>query len=302
MGAITSWLQTLSGPGVYAIVALLVFAEDGLFVGFVLPGETVAVLGGVIASRHNGVQLWALMMIVVGAAILGDSAGYEVGRRFGPALLETRPARRHREKIDRARGFIRDRGRAAVFLGRFVSFLRALVPTFAGAGGIRYRQFLAYNAAGGLVWGAGYTLLGYLAGSAYARVEATAGMIAAITAGALVLIALAYWAWRHRAKGSRDSQRSGNSIALTRDGPAIASTAQPEDMHDRRHGPYGEPGGIPGAAPADGLSPTDVTSPALNSRATCRQTCHEAETSVMALVRGKSLTTSQRCWARARRE
>jgi membrane protein DedA with SNARE-associated domain len=207
MSAVTSWLQTLSGPGVYAIVALLVFAEDALFVGFVLPGETAAVLGGVIASGHKGVHLWTVMLVVVAAAILGDSAGYEVGRRFGPPLLETRLARRHREKIDRARGFIRDRGPAAVFLGRFVSFLRALVPTLAGAVGVRYRQFLAYNAAGGLVWGAGYTLLGYLAGNAYARVAGVAGTITAVVVGALVLIGIAYWAWRrHRAKGHRDSE------------------------------------------------------------------------------------------------
>jgi membrane protein DedA with SNARE-associated domain len=197
MSAVTSWLQTLSGPGVYAIVALLVFAEDALFVGFVLPGETAVVLGGVAASGHNGVQLWALMLVVAGAAILGDSAGYEAGRRFGPALLKTRPARRHRGKIDRAREFIRNRGAAAVLLGRFVSFLRALVPTLAGISGIRYRQFLAYNAAGGLVWAAGYTLLGYLAGNAYARVQGTAGTIAAIVVGALVLTAIAWRTWRH---------------------------------------------------------------------------------------------------------
>ena len=207
MGAITRWLQTLSGPAVYAVVALLVFAEDALFVGFVRPGETAAVLGGVIASGHHGVQLWALTLVVVGAAIAGDSAGYEVGRRFGPALLETRPGRRHRERIDRARRFIRDRGPAAVFLGRFVSVLRALVPTFAGVGGIRYRQFLAYNAAGGLIWGVGYTLLGYAAGTAYARVEGIAVTITAAIAGALVLAGVAWWALRqHRRHDGEDSK------------------------------------------------------------------------------------------------
>lgn len=117
MGAITTWLQTLSGPGVYAIVPLLVFAEDALFADFVLPGETATVLGRVIASRHDGVQLWALMLVVAAAAILGDSAGNEAGRWFGPALLKIRPARSHWDKIDRARNFIGgDRGAAEVSL------------------------------------------------------------------------------------------------------------------------------------------------------------------------------------------
>lgn len=207
MSAITGWLQTLSGPVVYAVVALLVFAEDALFIGFILPGETAAVLGGAIASRHGGVQLEALMLVVAAAAILGDTAGYEAGRWFGPALLKTRPARRHRDKIDRARNLIGDRGAAAVFLGRFVSFLRALVPTLAGVSGIRYRQFLIYNASGGLLWAAGYTLLGYLAASTYARIQGLAGTIAAVAAGALALTAITWWAWRrHHAQGSQQSE------------------------------------------------------------------------------------------------
>jgi membrane protein DedA with SNARE-associated domain len=207
MGVIATWLQTLPGPAVYAVVALLVFAEDAIFVGFVLPGETAAVLGGVIAGGHGGVQLWLLTLLVAAAAILGDSTGYEVGRRFGPALLKTRPALRHEDKIDRARVFIRDRGAAAIFLGRFVSFLRALVPTLAGISGIRYRKFLAYNVAGGLVWATGYTLLGYLAGSAYTRYQGTAALIAGIVVGVAALLAIGYWLWRRRrARASQEGE------------------------------------------------------------------------------------------------
>ncbi|MGF1429370.1 DedA family protein [Kitasatospora sp. LaBMicrA B282] len=198
MGSITHWLGGLSGPVVYAVVAALVFAEDALFVGFVLPGETAAVLGGTIAAAHRGVSLPVLMAVVVLAAVLGDTAGYAVGRYFGPKLLASRPAVRHQGKLDRARAFIRDRGPAAVFFGRFVALFRALVPTLAGVSRMPYGRFLLFNAAGGLLWGVGYTLLGFAAGTAYARVEHLVGTVLAVVVGALVLLAIGVWAWRRR--------------------------------------------------------------------------------------------------------
>lgn len=199
MQSVTHWLQGLSGPVVYAVVGLLVFAEDALFVGFVLPGETAAVLGGTIAAAHHGVSLPVVMLVVVVAAILGDAVGYGVGRWFGPRLLRTRPALRHEAKIERARGFIRDKGPAAVFFGRFVSFFRALVPTLSGVSQMPYGRFALFNAAGGTVWGVGYVLLGFAAGAAYARVEHLVGTVAAVVVGVLVAVAVGVWlVRRHR--------------------------------------------------------------------------------------------------------
>ena len=196
MQAITDWLLHLSGPLVYLVVAALVFTEDALFFGFVLPGETAVVIGGVIASAHNGVNLPALMAVVVLAAVIGDSVGYEVGRRFGPALLSTRLAVRYQDRIERSRTFMREKGPAAVFLGRFVALFRAMVPALAGLSQLPYRRFLLFNAAGGLIWGVGYTLLGYLAGAAYAKTAHTVGTVAAAVVGGIVVIALCVWLWR----------------------------------------------------------------------------------------------------------
>jgi membrane-associated protein len=89
MSWLTDWLLGPHGAGLYLLVGLLVFAEDALFIGFLLPGETAAVLGGVAASRGH-VALPVMMVVVAGAAIIGDSVGYEVGRRLGPRLLNTR--------------------------------------------------------------------------------------------------------------------------------------------------------------------------------------------------------------------
>ncbi|MFF4364569.1 DedA family protein [Streptomyces sp. NPDC001594] len=131
MHTITDWLGSLSGPVVYAVVAALVFFEDTLFFGFVLPGETAVFVGGVLASQGK-VSVYWLAVAVVLAAIAGDSVGYEIGHRFGPRILETRPLRRHRDRVEAAQDMIRRRGAPAVFFGRFIAFFRAMMPALAG--------------------------------------------------------------------------------------------------------------------------------------------------------------------------
>ena len=198
IGRLTDWLLGLHGFAVYGLVGLVVFAEDALFVGFVIPGETAAVLGGVAASVGH-VSLPAMIAVVVGAAILGDTVGYEVGRHLGPRLLRTRLLARRGARIDAAREQLARRGGTAVFLGRFVAFLRATMPALAGTAGMPYPRFVAFNSAGGLIWGAAVVLVGYLAGNSYATVEKTFGRAVALIVLALALVAVGIW-WirRHR--------------------------------------------------------------------------------------------------------
>ncbi|MCO1593683.1 DedA family protein [Micromonospora sp. RHAY321] len=196
MTRLINWLLALQGVGAYLLVGLLVFAEDALFIGFLLPGETAAILGGVAASRGH-VALPVMIAVVVGAAIIGDSAGYEVGRHLGPRLLRTRPLRRREQRIDAARDLLARRGGAAVFLGRFVAFLRAVMPALAGTAHMPYRTFLAFNAAGALVWGTGTVVLGYLAGNSYSTVEKTFGRAAALIVLAVAVTAVIAWRIRH---------------------------------------------------------------------------------------------------------
>jgi membrane-associated protein len=200
--ALLDRLFNVSGALVYSIVAVLVFAEDALFIGFLIPGETAAIIGGVIASRGH-VQLWLIALIVVAAAIVGDTVGYEVGRHLGPRLLNLKVFNKRRARLDDAQNFLRRRGGAAIFLGRFVAFFRAVMPALAGTARMRYLKFLAFNAAGGLTWGVGFTLLGYLASNSYQRVAKTAGTTAAIVVAAIVLVAVVIWRIRkHRAEKS----------------------------------------------------------------------------------------------------
>jgi len=197
------------GWSVTLLVGLLVFAEDALFVGFVLPGETAAVLGGV-AAKLGHVPLWGILLTVVAAAIVGDSVGYEIGRHFGPRVLKLHILDSHRRRLDDARDFLARRGGTAVFLGRWVAFFRAVMPALAGTVRMPYGKFLLSNAAGGIAWGVTVVLAGYAAGASYAKVENALGPVAALVVLGLALIALFAWRIRRR-RTQRNLEESRDS-------------------------------------------------------------------------------------------
>lgn len=183
----------------YLIISALVFAEDAFFIGFILPGETAAVLGGVLASQHH-LQLWLVLVLVIAAAIGGDTAGYQIGRRFGSQILEISLLQKRRAGLDRARDLLARKGGSAVFLGRFTAFFRAVMPALAGLSHMPYRRFLAFNIAGGATWGAAVVLAGYFAGSAYLTAAKTFGPTATIALLAALTAAAAAWYVRKRTK------------------------------------------------------------------------------------------------------
>ncbi|WP_069816442.1 DedA family protein [Streptomyces sp. TP-A0874] len=202
MNTITDWLAGLPSTAVYAVITALVFFEDALFFGFLLPGETAAIVGGFLASRHD-VSLYWMAGLIVFASVVGDSVGYEVGRRAGPRVLATRALRRHRSRVDSAQNLVRRRGPAAVFIARYLAFFRAVMPALAGASHMRYRTFLLFNALGGVTWGIGFTLLGYLAGHAYEQVEHLTGQVSAVVIAVLVVALLTVWQVRRHRRGRR---------------------------------------------------------------------------------------------------
>lgn len=183
----------------YLIIGALVFGEAAVFVGFVLPGETAVLLGGVLAATHR-LSLAAVLVLVVVAAVVGDTVGYEVGKHAGPRVLRTRPLRRHAERLDSAREFLRERGGSAVLVARFTAFLRAVMPALAGLSRMPYPRFLVWNAAGGLVWGVGITLLGFFAGASYKKVEQALGRGSAVLLAVVAVAGLVVWHLRRRAR------------------------------------------------------------------------------------------------------
>jgi membrane-associated protein len=192
-------ILTLHGLPAYGLVGTLVFAEAALFVGFVLPGETAVLLGGVLANRHQ-VSLPLILTVAVLAAVIGDSVGYEVGRHFGSRLLNVRIFDRHRESLEKGQAALKRNGGRAVFLGRFTAFLRAVMPGLAGTSKMPYRRFLAFNALGGLIWAAGFTVLGFLAGASYEKVQKVAGTASEIFLGLVVLLVIVLVVRRRRAE------------------------------------------------------------------------------------------------------
>ena len=198
MSGLVDRLLGTPGWAVLLIVGLIVFAEDALFVGFVLPGETVAVLGGV-AAKFGHVSLMHVVGVVIGAAIIGDTVGYEVGRLVGPRIIAHRYLEPRRDRLESAQQFLVRRGGTAVFLGRWVAFFRAVMPALAGSARMPYRKFLFFNAAGGIVWGAVVVALGYAAGASYKSIEGYLGQGSAVLVAAVVVLALTVWAVRrHR--------------------------------------------------------------------------------------------------------
>jgi len=171
---------------VYVVVFALVFAEASIFFGFIFPGETAVILGGVVA-KTGSVNIYLLGTLVVVGAILGDSVGYFVGDRYGERVLKFKLLQNRMSGIDTGLALLRKRGALAVFIGRFTAFLRAVMPGLAGLSKMHYRTFLKANAAGGLIWGVGFTILGYVIGGAYQRAEKYAGWA---STGLLIFILL----------------------------------------------------------------------------------------------------------------
>jgi len=200
-GGVTGWLLHFHGPTAYALVGFFAFAEAGLMVGFFIPGETAVVVGGVLAGLHR-VDLPVMIVVVVVCAIVGDSVGFELGKRSGPWLLDHRPLKGN-PAVGRTLAMLERYGGPAVFLGRFVAFARAIIPGLAGMSGLRYRVFLFYNAVGGLIWGVGYTLLGFAVGVSFERVLSRAGTWSLAVVGGLVVAALIVFVVRRR----RDRRR-----------------------------------------------------------------------------------------------
>lgn len=180
-------LLDLHGWEAYALVGALVFAEASILIGFVFPGETAVILGGVAASRGH-VNIVTLIVLVVACGIAGDSVGYLVGRRWGRRLIATRLLRSRRHLIDAVLTQLRRRGATAVVLARFTAFLRAIVPGLAGMSEMPYRIFLPANAAGGIVWGTGFCLLGYVVGHAYTKVEHVSSIASDVLLGLVAVL------------------------------------------------------------------------------------------------------------------
>jgi membrane-associated protein len=157
--------NALNQPGVFwaALVAVnvVVFTETGLLIGFLLPGDSLLVVLGIVAQL-SGWPLWPFMLTLCASAIIGDTVGYGIGWKAGPAIFN-RPSSRFfkQEYLQKARDFYARHGGKTIVIARFIPIVRTFVPVVAGAARMEYRSFLFYNVLGGIGWIVSMTLFGY---------------------------------------------------------------------------------------------------------------------------------------------
>lgn len=207
-GALTSvptWI-------VYLTVFLLPFLEASIFLGFVIPGETALVFGGVLAAgKIHGQQadhpsLVIVLVLAILGAILGDAVGYGVGRRYGTGLQASRLGK----KVGEARwqlteAFLLKRGGPAVFFGRFTAVLRALVPGAAGMAKLSYKTFALWNMVGGALWATACVLGGYAAGAVVGKYLSNLGYV---IIGVVVVVVVG-----HVVRSRRSKQRATSDLS-----------------------------------------------------------------------------------------
>jgi membrane-associated protein len=157
-------VETLVRVGGLTAMTAIVFAETGLMVGFFLPGDSLLVTAGVFAAAGH-FNIWVLNAVLIAAAIVGDTVGYWIGRRAGPALFK-RPKSLlfNPEHLRRAHDFYEKHGGKTIILARFMPIVRTFAPVVAGMGRMEYRRFLFFNVFGGLMWVVSMTLIGYFLG------------------------------------------------------------------------------------------------------------------------------------------
>nr|WP_211177828.1 VTT domain-containing protein [Pseudonocardia acidicola] len=159
---IIQWL----GPWALVGLALIVFAECGLLLGFFLPGDSLLFTAGLfVASGAIKTPLWLVALILVAAAFAGNAAGYWIGRKAGPAIFDRPQSRLFKpQHVLKTQEFFDKYGNRAIVLGRFVPIVRTFITVMAGVGRMQPRRYLSYSLIGGVAWAAGVTVLGYFLG------------------------------------------------------------------------------------------------------------------------------------------
>jgi membrane-associated protein len=193
------WLRPFFESFGYVIVSVAMFFESAAFTGVFVPGDVILALGGVYAGEG---ELALAGVIACGAlfGVLGTTAGYLLGRRYGDALLRRAPIlRRFEDRLTQAQASVAANAGKTIVLGRFVTGAAVFVPFVAGSSGVRPRTFFAYAVPTMMVWAAGLSLLGYFVGNNVGTIDKIISRIGlAGLAAAAVLIA--FWIWRQRRK------------------------------------------------------------------------------------------------------
>ena len=193
----------------YVGVAIIVFAESGLLIGFFLPGDSLLFTAGFLASQ-DFFNIWVLTLLCFVAAVAGDAVGYTFGKRVGRGLFNRPDSRFFKKRhLERAEAFFAQYGGRSIVLARFVPIVRTFAPIVAGAADMHYRRFVIFNVVGALLWAVGVTMAGYFLGKTIPNVDRyLLPIILVIIAVSLAPAALHMWKeYRHSGNLPRDAKR-----------------------------------------------------------------------------------------------
>ncbi len=177
MSWIIEFFQRLGNPedlikwGGYAVLAVIVFSETGLLIGFFLPGDSLLVTAGLLASRSY-LNIWELFFLLAFMAILGDSVGYAFGKATGPRIFRKEKSLLFaKDHLLKAQAFYEKHGGKTIILARFMPIVRTFAPIVAGVGRMDYSRFLVYNVLGGILWTGSMLGLGFVLGKTVPHVD-----------------------------------------------------------------------------------------------------------------------------------
>ena len=194
-------VRELVRVGGYVGLTGIIFAETGLLVGFFLPGDSLLVTAGLLASQPEfGLNVWALGALLSVAAIVGNTVGYVIGKASGPRLFTRDDSLLFKKKhLYRAEEFYRKHGGKTLVLARFMPIVRTFVPVVAGLANMPFAAYTAYNVLGGVLWIWSMLLVGYFLGRAIPGIDKYIELMILVIVFLSVLPAIIAW-WRDRVK------------------------------------------------------------------------------------------------------
>ncbi|QWT25456.1 VTT domain-containing protein [Subtercola sp. PAMC28395] len=214
------------GPWALLGICFIIFAETGLLVGFVLPGDTLLFFTGLLTFTGTiGVPIYFVAPAIALAAFIGGEAGYLIGRKAGPRIFERKESGFFSIKnVERTNAFFERFGGFAVVIARFVPVVRTFAPVAAGVGRMDYRKYSLYNAIGAIIWGGGFVMLGYFLGQIPVVADFTAKYIDVVLL-AVVVITLVPTVL-HTVMSARKSKK----LASAADADAVEATGAAEEL------------------------------------------------------------------------
>jgi membrane-associated protein len=231
-GFMPEWLSPAyiigwAGAWALLVVCFIIFAETGLLIGFLLPGDTLLVISGLLSHSTDkfphgvfGLNVWVVALLIGLAAFVGGELGYLIGHKGGPAIFERKESGLFsRKNVERTNAFFERFGGLTVILARFVPIVRTFAPVAAGVGHMPWKRYSLYNLIGAVLWGFGLTMFGYVIGyippvAEFVKNYIDLILLAAVAGSALVTL----WHYlNERRKVRKEASSAPQTTALTLD-------------------------------------------------------------------------------------